>query len=149
MVAVGTNTQSEHESPDLVFYDTRRTDCPPVSVFTDSHADDITEVMNQRMCLNSIIPIFFYQIHWHPANASQLISSSADGLVNFYDVADFDEQEALVSVMNAGSAVSQAGFFGPSAEYVYCLTYTQTFVLLTLEVKQNLCLRRDFRPPLY
>jgi hypothetical protein len=62
-----------------------------------------------------------------------LISASTDGLVNNYDVTEFDEVEALISVVNSGSSVNKAGYFGPNAEYLYCLTHIETFSLHTLE----------------
>jgi hypothetical protein len=53
--------------------------------------------------------------------------------VNNYDITDFDEEEALISVVNSGSSVNKAGYFGPNAEYLYCLTHIETFSLHTLE----------------
>lgn len=79
--------------------------------------------------------IQYEKIECHPSIPSQMISASTDGLINNYDVMDFDEQEALISVMNSGSSVTKAGYFGPEAEYVYCLTHIETFSLFTLEVR--------------
>lgn len=62
-----------------------------------------------------------------------MLSCSTDGIVNNYNLEDFDEMEALVSVVNAGSAVQKASYFGPDCSYVYALTYTETFGLYTLE----------------
>ncbi|KAI7854612.1 WD40-repeat-containing domain protein [Circinella umbellata] len=114
MVVMGTGDFDLYGCPDILFYDTRQT--PQfLSRFEESHNDDVTE------------------IQCHPTLPSHLITSSADGLVNYYDVTDFDEQEALLSVVNAGSAVQKAGFFGPDCEYVYSLTGNETFLLHTLE----------------
>ncbi|KAI8142520.1 WD40-repeat-containing domain protein [Fennellomyces sp. T-0311] len=113
MAVLGTGDFDSTGCQDLVFYDTRQTQL--LSRFEESHSDDVTE------------------IQCHPTLPSHLITSSADGLVNYYDVADFDEQEALISVVNAESAVQKAGFFGPECEYVYSLTGNETFMLHTLE----------------
>ncbi|RUP52008.1 LOW QUALITY PROTEIN: hypothetical protein BC936DRAFT_143594, partial [Jimgerdemannia flammicorona] len=84
-----------------------------LSEFVESHSEDVT------------------QIHFHPAKSHTLLSASVDGLVCIYDVTLFDEDEALVAVVNSGSSVSKAGFFGPDAEYLYCLTHIETFSLHT------------------
>ncbi|KAL1930797.1 hypothetical protein VTP01DRAFT_10959 [Rhizomucor pusillus] len=113
MGILGTDSYGATQAAELVFFDTRKTDI--LSIFEESHGDDITD------------------IECHPSIPSQMISASTDGLINNYDVMDFDEQEALISVMNSGSSVTKAGYFGPEAEYVYCLTHIETFSLFTLE----------------
>lgn len=113
MAVIGTETSPTMDQTDIAFFDTRNTSI--LSVFTDCHSEDITE------------------IQCHPTLPSQFISSSTDGLVNHYDVADFDEQEDIISVMNSNSSVSKAGYFGPNSEYIYCLTHIETFILFTLD----------------
>ncbi|KAI8883028.1 WD40 repeat-like protein, partial [Backusella circina FSU 941] len=113
MAIVGTEFSTNVQAAELAFFDVRQTSI--LSTFDESHGDDITE------------------IKCHPTNPAHLISASTDGLVNNYDVTEFDEVEALISVVNSGSSVNKAGYFGPNAEYLYCLTHIETFSLHTLE----------------
>ncbi|KAI8376186.1 WD40-repeat-containing domain protein [Radiomyces spectabilis] len=113
MAVVGTELLTERHQAEIAFFDTRQSSL--LHTFVDSHSDDVTE------------------IQCHPTIPSQFVSCSTDGLVNNYDVTDFDEEEALISVVNSGSSVNKAGYFGPNAEYLYCLTHIETFSLHTLE----------------
>jgi hypothetical protein len=54
-------------------------------------------------------------------------------MINVYDVTEFDEEENMISAVNSGSSVSRAGYFGPNAEYLYCMTHIETFSLYTLD----------------
>jgi WD repeat-containing protein 89 len=78
--------------------------------FIDSHNDDIT------------------QVKFHPISPSQLITGSVDGLICSFDLKNFKEDNELVGVINSGSSINRAGYFG-NAEYVYCLTHNETFSL--------------------
>ncbi|KAJ1946104.1 hypothetical protein FBU59_002115 [Linderina macrospora] len=82
-------------------------------VFEESHSDDVTN------------------IQCHPGNAKQLLSGSSDGLVCTYDVSQFDEDEALQFVANIGASVSQCGFFGPEAQFIYAQSDMETLQLWT------------------
>ncbi|KAL0080617.1 WD40-repeat-containing domain protein [Phycomyces blakesleeanus] len=113
MAVVGTEFVSSIESAEIGFFDSRQASL--LSRFVESHGDDVTE------------------IQCHPTFPAQFISCSTDGLVNHYDVTEFDEEEALLSVVNSGSSVNKAGYFGPNAEYLYYLTHQETFSLYTLE----------------
>ncbi|KAG1050917.1 hypothetical protein G6F43_006845 [Rhizopus delemar] len=113
MAIAGTELTFDDHAANLAFFDTRQTSL--LHAFNESHGDDITEIKS------------------HPTLAAQFISSSTDGLINNYDVTEFDEEEALISVVNSGSSVSKAGYFGPEAEYLYCMTHIETFSLHTLE----------------
>ncbi|RCH78444.1 WD repeat-containing protein 89 [Rhizopus stolonifer] len=113
MAIAGTEFSYDTQSADLAFFDTRNASL--LHTFTESHGDDITE------------------IQCHPSLPAQFISCSTDGIVNTYDVAEFDEEEAMISAVNSGSSVNKAGYFGPNAEYMYCLTHIETFSLHTLE----------------
>ncbi|KAI8984124.1 WD40-repeat-containing domain protein [Mycotypha africana] len=113
MAILGTEFSYDTQSADLAFFDTRNTLL--LHTFTESHGDDITE------------------IQCHPSLPNQFLSSSTDGLVNNYDVSEFDEEENMISVINPGSSVNKTGYFGPNAEYLYCLTHIETFSLHTTE----------------
>lgn len=54
-------------------------------------------------------------------------------MVNVYDVSEFDEEENMISAVNSGSSVNKTGYFGPNAEYLYCMTHIETFSLHTLD----------------
>jgi WD40 repeat protein len=78
--------------------------------FTESHNDDIT------------------QVKFHPISPTQLITGSVDGLICNFNLNSFKEDKDLVGVINSGSSINRAGYFG-NAEYVYCLTHNETFSL--------------------
>ncbi|CDH52076.1 wd repeat-containing protein 89 [Lichtheimia corymbifera JMRC:FSU:9682] len=113
MAVVGTSDYDKYANGELVFFDTRQSSI--LHKFVESHLDDITE------------------IQCHPSMPARLLSSSTDGIINYYDVTDFDEEEDILAVVDAGSSIQRMGFFGPDAEYVYSLTHTETFLLHTLE----------------
>ncbi|KAI9306068.1 WD40-repeat-containing domain protein [Cunninghamella echinulata] len=113
MAIVGTLNEDVVQAAEIGFFDTRTNGL--IHKFEESHGDDITE------------------IQCHPNTPSQFISCSTDGLINNYDVTEFDEEEAIISVINSGSSVNKTGYFGPNAEYVFCLTHLETFSLHTLE----------------
>ncbi|KAL9553359.1 hypothetical protein PS6_003961 [Mucor atramentarius] len=124
MAIVGTEFSTSTQSADLGFFDTRNASL--LHTFDESHGDDITE------------------IQCHPTLPAQFISCSTDGLLNNYDVTEFDEEEAMLSVVNSGSSVNKAGYFGPNAEYLYCLTHVETFSLHTTE-GDSICNFGDIR----
>lgn len=78
--------------------------------FIESHNDDIT------------------QAKFHPISPTQLITGSVDGLICNFNLNSFKEDKDLVGVINSGSSINRAGYFG-NAEYVYCLTHNETFSL--------------------
>ncbi|PFX16795.1 WD repeat-containing protein 89 [Stylophora pistillata] len=52
-----------------------------------------------------------------------------DGLICLFDVSKGNEDDALDSVLNTGSSVSQIGYFGPKLAELYCLTHIETVQL--------------------
>ncbi|MCJ1466622.1 hypothetical protein MMC07_005242 [Pseudocyphellaria aurata] len=68
-------------------------------VYTECHSDDIS------------------RLQFHPANPSYLLSGSTDGLVNIYDTAVPDEEEALFQITNHGSSIHHAGFLSSTEFY--------------------------------
>ncbi|ORX60300.1 WD40 repeat-like protein [Hesseltinella vesiculosa] len=113
MAVAGTLNEEFVQTAELAFFDTRQSSL--LHKFEESHGDDVTD------------------IQCHPSIPSQLISCSTDGLVNSYDVKDFDEDEDILAVINSGSSVSKAGYFGPDANYMFYLTHLETFALYTLD----------------
>ena len=52
-----------------------------------------------------------------------MLSGSTDGLVNIYDTAIADEEEALIQIINHGSSIHHAGFL--SNTEVYALSHDE------------------------
>lgn len=75
--------------------------------YVESHSDDVTD------------------LSFHPANPSILLSGSTDGLVNLYDTAISDEDDALIQVFNHGSSIAHAGFL--SEQELYALSSDEIF----------------------
>lgn len=85
---------------------------------------------------------------FHPEQPNAMMSGSTDGyakryeslttpqpivtpsysLVCLYNLETFDEDDALYQVIKEES-VHKIGYFGPSYEYLYCLTHMETFSL--------------------
>jgi WD40 repeat protein len=111
---IAAGSELEDHDAKLMFLDTRTSQL--IASFDESHSDDITE------------------ISYHPTIRHHLISASTDGLICQFDTSTYDEEENITSVINSGSSVSKAGYFGPSAEYIYCLTHIETLSLHNVEV---------------
>ncbi|CAG8581361.1 1484_t:CDS:2 [Funneliformis mosseae] len=95
--------------------------------FVKSHNDDIT------------------QVKFHLTSPSQLITGSLDGLICNFDLKNFNEDEGLVGVINSRSSINRTGYFGPNAEYIYCLTHNETFSLWDASEADSLCDFGDIR----
>jgi hypothetical protein len=73
------------------------------------------------------------QLTFHPALPGHIASGGDDGLLCFFDTSVKGEEEALVTVCNAESAVAHFGFFGASGELAWVCTRTLTLSLWNLE----------------
>ncbi|CAB4444774.1 unnamed protein product [Rhizophagus irregularis] len=123
LLAAGTELVAKDAS--ILFWDLRN----PSSVyaeFIESHNDDIT------------------QVKFHPISPTQLITGSVDGLICNFNLNSFKEDKDLVGVINSGSSINRAGYFG-NAEYVYCLTHNETFSLWGAPEADLLCDFGDIR----
>ncbi|KAL2863727.1 WD repeat protein [Aspergillus lucknowensis] len=89
----------------VAFWDVRSPN-QPLLQYVESHNDDVTE------------------LQYHPTRRNILLSGSTDGLVNIYDTAITDEDEALVQVINHGS-VHHAGFLNEKT--IYALSHDEVF----------------------
>ncbi|KAL4895717.1 WD domain protein [Aspergillus ambiguus] len=87
------------------FWDVRSPGQPRLQ-YVESHNDDVTE------------------LQYHPTRPDLLLSGSTDGLVNVYNTAVADEDDALVQVINHGS-VHHAGFLTERA--IYALSHDEVF----------------------
>jgi WD40 repeat protein len=93
----------------VFFFDTRNG--RKVGEYIESHNDSVT------------------QVRFHPSVSGQLVSGSEDGLICVFDTSVPSEDDAVVAILPAESAVSKLGFFGPGAEGLWCLTGTETMSL--------------------
>ncbi|WVZ72514.1 hypothetical protein U9M48_020959 [Paspalum notatum var. saurae] len=73
------------------------------------------------------IVAYFYSVKFAPNQQSKLISAAVDGLVCVFDTdGDIDEDNHLLSVMNAETSVAKVGFFGNAYQKLWCLTHIET-----------------------
>ncbi|XP_041454019.1 WD repeat-containing protein 89-like isoform X1 [Lytechinus variegatus] len=98
----------------LMFWDRRSTNL--LGTYKESHSDDITQ--------NN--PFVIKQVKFHPTKSSSLATGSTDGLVCVFDTSQTNEEDALVTTLNAESSVSHIDWCGTNSEYLYCLTHTET-----------------------
>ncbi|KAJ3034663.1 WD repeat-containing protein 89 [Rhizophlyctis rosea] len=107
LLAAGTELVGEDAK--ILFWDVRN-GLSPAAEFIECHSDDVT------------------QVRFHPEQPNAMLSGSTDGLVCLYNLETFDEDDALYQVIKEDS-VHKIGYFGPSYEYLYCLTHMETFSL--------------------
>ncbi|RLN05688.1 hypothetical protein BBJ28_00005439 [Nothophytophthora sp. Chile5] len=88
--------------------------------YGDSHVDAVTKV------------------RFHPTQPAFVVTASEDGVVCFFDCRIPDEDDALESILNVESAVTNIGFFGPQKENIFCLTGTETLDLWNLWTAERL-----------
>ncbi|KAF8936583.1 WD repeat-containing protein 89 [Dissophora ornata] len=97
------------------FFDARSNTSAIIKTYSESHSDDITNVK------------------FHPANPARLMTGSVDGLICQFDLTDMDEEEGLLVVSNTGASINKIGYFGPTSEYIYCLSHMETLSLWNSE----------------
>ncbi|KAJ2483456.1 hypothetical protein EV174_002945 [Coemansia sp. RSA 2320] len=90
----------------------------PTAVFENSHSEDVS------------------RIRCHPSMPRHFLSGSSDGLLCTFDAAQTDEDEALLFVANTGASVSNCGYFGPEAQYIYAHSDMETLQLWTTEASR-------------
>ncbi|KAI1315946.1 WD repeat-containing protein 89, partial [Mortierella claussenii] len=95
----------------IYFFDARSNTSTILKTYDESHSDDITNVK------------------FHPTNPARVMTGSMDGLICQFDLTDMDEEEGLLVVSNTGASINKIGYFGPSAEYIYCLNHMETLSL--------------------
>lgn len=103
---------------EIVFWDVRM-EARPLGTYADAHAAVVS------------------QLHFHPVIPHHLVSASDDGLACIFDVSIRGEQDALVTVLNAGSSIARFGFFGSSAAYAWVITRTDQVSLWNLGSAQR------------
>lgn len=97
----------------LVFWDARYSSegnsRESLGIYSESHNDDIT------------------QVRFHPNKPGLMATGSTDGLVNVFDIAEDNEDDALSSTYNSDSSVSVVGWAGKDYNQIYCLTHDEGF----------------------
>ncbi|KAG0307623.1 WD repeat-containing protein 89 [Dissophora globulifera] len=104
-------TELVNYDANIHFFDARSNSSTIIKTYAESHNDDIT------------------QVKFHPTNPLRLMTGAVDGLICQFDLTDMDEDEGLLLVSNMGSSVHKIGYFGPSSEYIYCLSHMETLSL--------------------
>ncbi|KAL6074469.1 WD repeat-containing protein 89 [Balamuthia mandrillaris] len=116
---------------DIMFWDLRKDLSKPLTVFEDSHTEDIT------------------RLRFHPFVPGKLFSGSIDGLVCLFDVSQsIVEEDALLEVLPVNEAVATFGFFGARGEDLYVLSTDQTFSAWNIDKCEELVKVKDAREAL-
>ncbi|KAI9837070.1 MAG: hypothetical protein M1819_000719 [Sarea resinae] len=106
-IVAGTElTPQNREEPQAItaLWDIRAGVTPQLQ-YVESHNDDVTE------------------LRFHPNDPTFFLSGSTDGLVNVYNSAISDEEEALHQVINHGSSIHHAGFLGSTS--IFALSHDE------------------------
>lgn len=90
----------------LLFFDIRERNL--LGGYWESHSDDVT------------------QVKFHTTNPNLLASGSTDGLINIFDIANTNEDDALQSCFNTDSSVSEINWHKNvyDVDYISCITHT-------------------------
>ncbi|EQC40183.1 hypothetical protein SDRG_02831 [Saprolegnia diclina VS20] len=111
LVVCGTNDRA-------VFYDTRT--ARKLGEYGESHMDNVTRV------------------RFHPLRRSEVVTASEDGVVCLFDCTIADEDDAIISIINVESAVTQFAFFGHELHNMAFLTGSETLDLWNITTAQRL-----------
>uniref|UniRef100_A0A804NFM4 Transducin family protein / WD-40 repeat family protein n=1 Tax=Zea mays TaxID=4577 RepID=A0A804NFM4_MAIZE len=118
LLAAGSNAQ-------VLFWDWRSS--RQIACLEESHMDDVT------------------QVKFTPDQQSKLISAAVDGLICVFDTdGDIDDDNHLLSVMNAETSVAKVGFFGNKYKKLWCLTHIETLRLTISLIVTILCLMTGY-----
>lgn len=94
----------------VMFWDRRKNKI--AAIFSDTHAQDVTQVKFHRMFVNAFI------------------SGSVDGFISVFDTSrELDEDEGFKAGLNIETAVSRLGFYGNEKEKLWCCSGTETLHL--------------------
>uniref|UniRef100_A0A1B6HU78 WD repeat-containing protein 89 n=1 Tax=Homalodisca liturata TaxID=320908 RepID=A0A1B6HU78_9HEMI len=97
----------------LLFWDTRQASL--LGGYWECHTDVVT------------------QVKFHPSEKDHLLSGSTDGLINFYDVSQTEEDEALLQSLNTQSSVDKVQWHEGTNTTVSCVTHTSDVQLWHLD----------------
>lgn len=92
--------------------------------YWESHSEDICDV------------------RFHPTKPDRLASGSTDGLINVYDLAQPDEDDALEYCLNTESSVSKMNWFKDAAaedkDMLSCITHMNDVHIYDVEDSEKL-----------
>jgi WD40 repeat protein len=96
-IAAGTELEGDGPGDVKIFVFDQRWPKEILRTYTESHTDTITELR--------FLP-------WPDAMGKMLLSGSTDGLVNIFDIAEAEEDDAVMQVINVRSAIHHTGLIG-------------------------------------
>ncbi|OAL45155.1 WD40 repeat-like protein [Pyrenochaeta sp. DS3sAY3a] len=117
-IAAGIENPDDGNGVSPVYIWDQRNPSAPTRSYIDSHTDTITS------------------LQLHPSHPSLLLSASTDGLINIFDTAQADEEDALYQVINHGSAIAHAGFMFPGTD-IYALGTDETLSFYALQSQKE------------
>ncbi|CAN9247959.1 unnamed protein product [Alternaria alternata] len=117
-VAAGIENPEDGPNSSPVYIWDQRNLSAPLRSYVDSHTDTVTN------------------LSLHPSHPTLLLSSSTDGLINIFDTAQADEDDALYQVVNHGSAVAHAGFMYPGTD-IYAIGTDETISFFALQSQKE------------
>lgn len=95
----------------LLFFDIRKS--AMLGAYTDSHRDDLTQVM------------------FHPTKPNSLTTGSTDGLINVFDITEQEEDDALECCLNTENSIQKINWHSEydsnKNQYISCITDTNEF----------------------
>ncbi|XP_074654463.1 WD repeat-containing protein 89-like [Tubulanus polymorphus] len=102
-LCVGTNAIEHTNDSFLLFWDARNAN-DLLKYYEESHSDDVTRV------------------RFHRDSTNHVASASTDGLVCVFDIAEQNEDDALLMTLNAESAVYEMNWYTRTSKNLYCIT---------------------------
>jgi WD40 repeat protein len=117
-VAAGIENPEDGPNSSPVYIWDQRNPSAPLRSYVESHTDTVTN------------------LSLHPSHPTLLLSSSTDGLINIFDSAQADEDDALYQVVNHGSAVAHAGFMYPGTD-IYAIGTDETMSFFALQSQKE------------
>ncbi|RAR16102.1 WD40 repeat-like protein [Stemphylium lycopersici] len=117
-IAAGIENPEDGPNSSPVYIWDQRNPSVPLRSYIESHTDTVTNLA------------------LHPSHPTLLLSSSTDGLLNIFDSAQADEDDALYQVINHGSAIAHAGFMYPSTD-IYAIGTDETVSFYALQSQKE------------
>jgi WD40 repeat protein len=117
-IAAGIENPEDGPSSSPVYIWDQRNPSAPLRSYIESHTDTVTS------------------LQLHPAHPTLLLSSSTDGLINIFDTAQAEEDDALYQVINHGSAIAHAGFMYSGTD-IYAIGTDETMSFYALQSQKE------------
>lgn len=124
-IGLGGTTVATGSSDSIIsFFDLRRSTAV-LGTYEDAHCEPVT------------------QVRFHPLCDSRLVSGSEDGVLCVFDCTIADADDAMLSIVNAESAIRKLAFWGP--EEVAICTHSETLDVWNLESARRVGHFRELR----